>query len=62
MLKNKTSSKSTAKTKEIHQQTVGPISGSTLFTKTSPQAEHEINSKPVREEPFTGTSKAENQH
>ncbi len=61
MLKNKTLSKFTAKTKEIHQQTVGPISGSALFTKTSPQAGHELHLQPVREEPFTGTPKAERQ-
>ena len=59
MLKNKTLSKFTAKTKEIHQQAVGPLSGSALFTKTSPQTEHELHTKPVREEPFTGKSKAE---
>ena len=59
MLKNKTLSKFTAKTKEIHQQAVEPLSGSALFTKTSPQTEHELHTKPVREEPFTGTSKAE---
>ena len=59
MLKNKTLSKFTAKTKEIHQQAVGPLSGSALFTKTSPQYEHELHTKLVREEPFTGTSKAE---
>ena len=56
MLKNKTLSKFTAKTKEIHQQAVGPLSGSALLNKTSPQAEHEPHTKPVREEPFTGTS------
>ena len=59
MLKNKTLSKFTAKTKEIHQQMVGPFSGSALFTKTTPQNEHELHTKPVHEEPFTGTSKAE---
>ena len=61
MLKNKTLSKFTAKTKEIHQQAVGPLSGSALFTKTSPQAEYELHTKLVREEPFTGASKAERQ-
>jgi len=59
MLKNKTLSKFAAKTKEIHLQTVGPFSGSALFTKKSPQAGHELHLQPVREEPFTGTSKAE---
>ena len=59
MLKNKTLSKFTAKTKEIHQQAVEPFSGSALFTKTTPQNEHEPHTKPVHEEPFTGTSKAE---